>query len=235
MHVWPAHAAGVQAGALVCQCQNIRIKAHFQPAFSIALLTGGEGSSADLQHLHQLLELTAAHILGLDKGGGLFHRVDAVLSPVVRLFFNGTQTGIAQVALGAGPLFAIANQNRDHLRRQSQITDKAQQDLQLLSVQVPAQYPLYFAVKGLEIQIAVHSGKHIPLAVLGSLPGKDRCLPDFRPESQLPQCGGGGGIPAGGQIQSRNSLFRVVPSGDVQVQQCRVGVLGAQQLMDVCL
>ena len=133
-----------------------------------------------------------------------------------------------------GPVLAVAYQHGYHICRQAQVTHKAQQDLQFLCGQCFAQQPLDFTVKGAELVVRVHSAENIGLSVLGPLADHgDGFL--FRPQAQLPQCGGGAGKAGIAELQSLLGTGRLISALDIQIYQCRIAAGGTEQLMYIIL
>ena len=223
VHVCPVEAAGIQAGPLIGHGDGLVLEAHFKPALGVALLSGSEVPPSDLEHLHELSQPGRTDILGLDEGRGLLNAVNAPLGPGVGLLLNGPKTGVPVASPAAGPVLAVAHQHLDDLHRHIEIPDKAQQDLQFLGVQVPAQQPLDLSVEPPEGGIGVHGGKHIPLRVVRPFSWGNAHCPLLRPQAQLPQGSRGAAEPGGPQVQVLPGPVRVVAAGDIKVQQRRVG------------
>ena len=91
-------------------------------------------AAADLQLILQTAQPGVAHILRLNEGCRLLQIVDTPLSPGIGLLLNGAQAWTAQTTPLPGAVLAIADQHRDHIHRQAQIADKAQQNFQLFGV-----------------------------------------------------------------------------------------------------
>ena len=169
----------------------------------------------NLKQAHQPGNPGIADVLILNKGGGILHALDAPLGPGIGLLLDGTKAWIAQASLPPGPVLAVAHQHGHQLRGHAQIADKAQENFQLLGVEAPTQQPLNLAVKTPEVPVAVHSLKHIPLGVAGTLSGGNVAHPVVQHQAQLPQ-GGLGTAKAGlVHMQFRPGVFPVVAAASV--------------------
>ena len=233
IHVGPVEPAGIQARPLIGHGNGFVVKAHFQPTLGVALLRRGQIPAPDLQSVHQLGKPGGPDILGLNKGRGLFNAVNAPLGPGIGLFLNGPQAGIPAAAPATGPVLAIANEHLNNLPGHVEIPHKAQKDLQLFNIQRPAQKPLDLAVKGPEGIVGVHGLDHVPLGIVGPLPGGHPDGPLLRPKPHLPQGSGSAGYPCPTEGQLLLRICRVVAALYIQIYQRRLGAGSPQKLAHI--
>ena len=230
IHVRPGKATGIEAGALIGHGHHLIGKAHIQPALRIFFLSGRQVAAADLEQLLKFFHPGVAQIPGTDIGRCLLQGLDALLSPGISLFFNGTQGRAAQRAAVPGSFLAVAHQHRNHIVRKAQITVEAQQDLQLLGVQVLAQQPLDLAVQAAEISVAVHRGDHIVFRICRPFAGHEGSFLFLLPQAHLPQH-----CLRQGQLIGRHSQFRgradAVAAAQVYVQKRRIAIADSKELL----
>ena len=90
-------------------------------------------------------------LLHIERGG--LQRVDALVRPAVGLFFNGAHGRRARIAAAAA-LQAVIEQHAHDLRRQAEIIDEREQDLQLLRGERAAETALRLADEIAEAAVA---------------------------------------------------------------------------------